>query len=127
MYAQLTQGYSNDATQGDKGFLDYLPFGNGRNFADATDSISPLGYLTHFSQEEVTQGTQGFIDYILLDSFGYYQDSVQQDKGKLDYIIGANGYYSEVIIYQPSGWSVNWELISILWNEEDNFIFNTNG
>lgn len=127
MYAFTSQGYNSDAVQGSKGPLDYLPFGDGGNFADAATGISNLGYLTHFTRENTSQINQGFIDYVHLDTFGYFKDSIQQDVGKKDLLKGAQSYYSEVIILQRSGWSVNWELIDLLWNEDSNFIFNTNG
>ena len=63
MYAIFTQGYSSDATQYDKGFLDYIP-------------SSPIGYNADAVQESI-----GKLDY-LTGPTGYYSNVIiEQSSG----------------------------------------------
>jgi hypothetical protein len=72
------------------------------------------GYLA-----DSIQVNKGFLDYVFPDVDGYNKDSIQYDKGFLDYVTGVTGYYSDVIINQSSGWAVNWELINMQWETID--------
>jgi hypothetical protein len=67
-----------------------------------------------------TQYSKGFLDYIPSSPIGYYADAIQENIGRLDYLIGNTGFYSNVIIEQSSGWQVNWELIDMQWETIDN-------
>jgi len=62
-----------------------------------------------------TQTDKGFVDYVFPNIESYNSDSIQYDNGMIDYLIGSTGLYSNVLIEQSSGWSVNWELINIVW------------
>lgn len=46
---------------------------------------------------------------------GYQSEVNQVDTGRVDYLIGTKGLYSDVIIEQGSGWDVNWEMINFTW------------
>jgi hypothetical protein len=61
------------------------------------------------------QLNKGFLDYVFPDIESYNKDAIQYNIGMLDYVTGPSSYYSDVIINQSSGWSVNWELINMQW------------
>lgn len=67
-----------------------------------------------------TQYNKGFLDYVPTSHVGYFADTIQDDLGRVDYLIGNTGFYSDVIIEQSSGWSVNWELINMQWETINN-------
>lgn len=70
-------------------------------------------------QANATQTDKGFLDYVFPDIDAYNADAIQYDKGMVDYLIGVTGLYSDVLIEQSSGWSVNWELINMQWETID--------
>ena len=69
-----------------------------------------VGYYTN-----ATQTNKGFVDYVFPNIDSYNADSIQYDSGRIDYLIGSTGFYSNILVEQPSGWVVNWELINIVW------------
>lgn len=74
-----------------------------------------IGYFA-----DATQTNKGFVDYVFPNIDAYNKDAVQFDTGRIDYLIGITGFYSDVIVEQASGWSVNWELINMQWETINN-------
>ncbi len=68
----------------------------------------------------VNQVQTGIVDYVPGGVLGLAAGVNQIDTGRLDYITGPTPWYSDVIIQQASGWSVNWELINMPWETINN-------
>ena len=69
-----------------------------------------IGYSRNVNQVQT-----GIVDYIPSSPVGFYFDFNQIDLGRLDYVTGVTAWYSDVLIDQASGWTVNWELINMPW------------
>jgi len=71
---------------------------------------------TEGNNRNAVQVNKGFVDYIFPNIEAYNADSIQVNNNRVDYLVGNSAFYSEVIVEQSSGWSVNWNLINLDWN-----------
>ena len=67
----------------------------------------------------VNQIQTGIVDYVPGSPVGFFFFFDQIDLGRVDYVTGSSSWYSDVLIDQPSGWGVNWELINMQWETID--------
>jgi hypothetical protein len=74
-----------------------------------------IGYFAN-----TTQTDKGFLDYVFPNIDAYNADAIQYNNGRVDYLIGSTGFYSNIIVEQSTGWSVNWELINMPWETINN-------
>tara|TARA_R110002167_G_scaffold9942_4_gene45856 strand:- start:2158 stop:2532 length:375 start_codon:yes stop_codon:yes gene_type:complete len=121
MYTSSTQGYSSNAIQNDKGFLDYIPeieIGNNESTSVVTGLIDYM-VLNEMGYYKDASGTpSSSLDYMLLNDWGYSRDNIQYTTGIVDYLIDNIPF--NILIEQERGWGFNWELITTLWETIDN-------